>query len=468
MPRKGLHLHNGAKIAIIGGGPAGTFFAHFAHQFARETGIAVGITIFDGKDFNLLGPPGCNMCAGVISRNLVEMLKSQGIILSSSRIQREIKGYYFQTAVHGFPLNHPSPGEPIVTVFRGNGPRFSSPGGHISFDDLLLEHVRCQGTEVVRRPIKQVVLPQDPGQPVELRYENEHGPQTFAADLVVGAFGLNTAMMRAIEGTGVGYRSPKTLHTYQVEIPLDPSYITAKFKDTIFVYKLRSLKRVRFAIIIPKFSHVTVSIIGKSGAGMKDFDRFFEQPAVVQMFPQGWKLPAQHCHCRPKIAINASRKPFTDRVVIIGDASFSRYYKNGIESAFTTARLAAETAFCLGVDSEAFRAGYLKPAKRIIIRDNQYGRVLLNFFDFISRSNTLSKVYLHVAMSEIKTSTAAFLRDITWNTFTGHLPYRQIVKDFMHPKLQLRMAAATLKVLFRRDLPFAHAPRRSHRRAAQA
>jgi flavin-dependent dehydrogenase len=450
MSKRKLRLEDGARIAIIGGGPAGSFFAHFANRLAKEGGFGVSITIFDGKDFHLLGPPGCNMCAGVISRNLTEILRGEGIVLSRSQIQREIKGYYFQTAVHGFPLTYPSPGDPILTVFRGSGPRFSSPSGPISFDDLLLEHVRRQGTQVVRSAVKKIQLPPDSG-PIELTYEDGQGTKTLAADLVVGAFGLNSGMMKAMERLGFGYHPPRTLNTYQMEIPLDPTYITSKFKDTIFVYKMRNLKRVRFAIMIPKLSHVTVSIIGRENARREDCERFFEEPAVIQMFPPGWQLPARGCECRPRLAVNAARRPFTDRLVIIGDASFSRYYKNGIESACTTARLAAESAFRNGIDAESFQNGFLHEAKRLIIRDNLFGRYMLRCFDFISRSDILSRAHLHVAMSARNTPTTVSLREITWNTFTGHLPYKRIIRDFMSPRLQLRLLGASLKVLLHRD-----------------
>ena len=48
---KELKLHNGSRIAIIGGGPAGSFFAHFCLKLARQQGIDVEITVLDGKDF---------------------------------------------------------------------------------------------------------------------------------------------------------------------------------------------------------------------------------------------------------------------------------------------------------------------------------------------------------------------------------------------------------------------------------
>ena len=38
-----LLLKNGSKIAIIGGGPGGSFFAHFASRYAKEAGIDVSV-----------------------------------------------------------------------------------------------------------------------------------------------------------------------------------------------------------------------------------------------------------------------------------------------------------------------------------------------------------------------------------------------------------------------------------------
>ncbi len=51
MKDRDLFLKDGSKIAIIGGGPAGCFFAHFTSKIARERGIKVNITIFEGKTF---------------------------------------------------------------------------------------------------------------------------------------------------------------------------------------------------------------------------------------------------------------------------------------------------------------------------------------------------------------------------------------------------------------------------------
>lgn len=44
-----MQQKNGAKIAIIGGGTVGSFFAHFALTHARQLGIHVSVTIFEKK-----------------------------------------------------------------------------------------------------------------------------------------------------------------------------------------------------------------------------------------------------------------------------------------------------------------------------------------------------------------------------------------------------------------------------------
>ena len=86
-------LKDGSKIAIIGGGPAGSIFAHFAQKWSTQKDIDVSVTIFDGKDFLQKGPKGCNLCAGVIAESLDQKLKEEGIFLPEKRIISRVEGY---------------------------------------------------------------------------------------------------------------------------------------------------------------------------------------------------------------------------------------------------------------------------------------------------------------------------------------------------------------------------------------
>jgi len=445
-----LFLEKGSQIAIIGGGPAGCFFAHFAKQFAAKKGLEVEITIFDGKDFNLQGPRGCNLCAGVISENLIRKLEQQGIVLPEGKVQRRIRGYYLQTSQGGFFVPHPDGECKIYTVFRGNGPRFSALQGNVSFDDHLLEHVKGKGVKVIPQPIKDILLPKDPDQRVRLIYGTQEERHEFEADLVVGAFGLNTKLLELIRRLGFGYRPPKTRLTFQAEIPLDSEYIFDRFQNHIFVFNLRELKGVRFAFITPKAHHLTVGIVCERDATPKDFFAFLDQTGVREVLPPDWKRPERYCFCHPKIAVTAARNAFTDRFVLIGDASCSRYYKNGIESAFWTAQWAAKTAFEYGISKAAFRQHYHKLARKRIIRDNFFGRIMFGIYWVVSKVSFLSKVFLHVSTMSTDPETTKRLQANTWNMLTGQVPYQQIFRDFLHPRLQIGMIRATLRVLFGR------------------
>ena len=231
--RNNLQLRNGSRIAIIGAGPAGSFFAHFALQFARRKGIDVGITIFDGKDFTKIGPAGCNMCAGVISETLVNKLAEQGIKLPQERVQRKIQGYYLQTEARVIRLRHPESAEKITTVFRGNGPRFSTQNGNVSFDDFLLQHVKSQGVSVIHEPVQKLILPSNPRELVSLFYGQTNPPSEFKATFVVGAFGLNTAMLRKVEELDFGYKPPKVVKACQADLAFPSALIDEYFQNHI-------------------------------------------------------------------------------------------------------------------------------------------------------------------------------------------------------------------------------------------
>ena len=90
---------------------------------------------------------------------------------------------------------------------------------------------------------------------------------------------------------------------------------------------------------------------------------FMNQPKIQKMIPEGWDDSKKRCICFPNIPVNHARHPYTNRLVIIGDAGISRTYKNGIDSAFTTAQLAAKTAFERGVSEKILKKDILNLRK---------------------------------------------------------------------------------------------------------
>ena len=77
-----LKLQDGSRVAVMGGGPAGSFFSYFLLDMAGRAGKKIHVDIYEPRDFTIVGPPGCNMCGGIISESLVQMLATEGIAVS--------------------------------------------------------------------------------------------------------------------------------------------------------------------------------------------------------------------------------------------------------------------------------------------------------------------------------------------------------------------------------------------------
>jgi flavin-dependent dehydrogenase len=447
---EGLYLHNGSRIAIVGAGPAGTFFAHFALKLAQQKGLQITVTLFDGKSFMRLGPPGCNMCAGVISETLYARLAEEGIHLPEGRVQRSIDAYHLYTRDFHLPLTHPEGKRGAIrTVYRGSGPRFWSARSDVSFDDFLLNYVKAEGATVIEEVVREIILPSDSAQPVRLLCGHPGSHAEYEADLVVGAFGLNTAILEQIVDLQFGYRPPRWERAFQAELELGADQVRDRLGNNIHVFS-PGTSRIPFAAFTPKREHVTISMIGCGGADTSDLRELLAQPLVRRLLPPGDLLAGQYCRCRPRVAITAARKPCTDRFVIVGDASCSRYYKNGIESALLTARFAAEAAFNAGISESALERDYMGRLERTLIRDNLYGRLLFRAYDLISQHRLFAHTYHLVASSDLQEDLVARLaRQILWDMLTGNAPYRAIFYRTLDPRLQGRLTITTLGLIVR-------------------
>lgn len=78
-------LDDGSRVAVMGGGPAGSFFSYFLLQIAHRAGLSLQLDIYEPRDFAATGPKGCNMCGGIISESLVQSLAAEGITLTFHR-----------------------------------------------------------------------------------------------------------------------------------------------------------------------------------------------------------------------------------------------------------------------------------------------------------------------------------------------------------------------------------------------
>jgi len=446
--KKNLCLKDGSMIVIIGGGPSGSFFAYLALRHAKKLGINISVTIFESRDFSQRGPKGCNMSAAVIAKSLYQKLIKEGIDLPDNVVRQEIKGYYFQTKEYGIELHRPKPGEnsKILAVYRGNGPLYSTHTSNISFDDYLLRNAVKHGAEVIHDPVQDINLPSDFETPVKVIYGKRGSLNEMEADLVVGAFGINSTIVDKMKQLNFGYEPPRTIRTCQMEIPLDDSYIKESFKDDIYVFAL-GLKPFRFASMVPKRDYVTVSLIGDRDLSKKDLLDFLNHPVVRSKLPPDWKMPDRFCMCIPKITLTHAKKPFTDRFVIVGDASISRIYKNGLESAYITSQLAVQAAFDKGISKEDFNRYYYRPAKKLLAMDNLLGALIMRLSDFVTKRNWLVTARLSYVENRKDSWIANHLNKMLWNMVTGDAPYKKIFLQAFNPLFQIILIPVTIKAL---------------------
>ncbi len=439
-----LILHSGARVAIIGGGPAGSFFAYFLNKYSVEKEIELDVTIFDGKNFLLKGPKGCNLCAGVVAENLNLHLKAEGIHLPEDRIIHRIDGYCLHHEKEQLLLTgEGEKADRIATVFRGNGPRYSKYSGIISFDDFLLTLAQDYGAVVQHTQVQDITLPERAEQPIKIHFGPQEKVRQLEFDLVVGAFGVHSQLAGRLKKLEFGYSPPATLQTYQAEVLINKEQLEQDFGNFIHVYMPRS-KIIRYVTAIPKGDFLSLTFVGRKDIDPQSLPEFFDF-ARTQNIPVAQKPP---CTCFPRIVLSAVRKPYTHRLVMIGDASCTRYYKNGIESAFLTARLAARTAVFHGIDARSFAIHYYRPAKHTIIRDNRYGRLLFFLNDMISSISPLRKAHFVIAGKTNGSGTTQTLRSILWNMFTGNLSYRDIFRKALNPKLQLTLLLHSIRACF--------------------
>ena len=441
----GMKLRDGSSVSVIGAGPSGSIFACQLLRAARERGLALEVTLFDEKEFKREGPTGCNRCAGVICSDLLRDLVDLGIELPADHIQRTIEGYRFRTRAGELRMPRAAAHGPIATVYRGNGPPSGTSHAEMSFDGLLLKRAIELGARLVPQRVESIVLPAGRSGRAAVR-RGSGGAEPLESDLVAVACGVNSTFPVRLEEMGFGYRRPRTRRACQAEIPLPNDFIDARFGNDILLFAL-GLERIRFAALVPKRGFVTLTLIGYGDLGPDDLQSFVRHPDLLAELPAGWQYSGRNCHCFPLMPVWHASEPVADRLVVVGDAAVSRWYKNGIGSAFLTATLAARTALDHGVSADALRRHFWLPARRRIARDNFYGRLLTSAFDFFTRSDGLASVYLNACIRAPAKRAARTFHFVNWNMITGDRPYREIARAAASPAFGLELGKSVARQL---------------------
>ncbi len=426
-----LRLEDNSRVAVIGGGPAGSFFAFFLLDLAARIGLDILVDIYEPRDFNQSGSIGCNMCAGIVSESLIQALAVDGINLPAEVIQRGMDSYVLHTDVGQARLETNGHERRIGAIFRGVGPKGVAENGHISFDGFLLGEAVAKGANHVRKRVAGI---ERFGQQFRLNVRGEPA-QTY--DFLAIATGVNTNAFRLFEHLGIQYQPPRLAQTFIREYFLGEDFIQNHYGQTIHFFLL-DLPGLNFAAIVPKQGFVTICLLGRN-LKQEHFEQFVSSPEVKSCMPADWQAREFSCHCSPRINVTGARHVYAERMVFLGDCGISRLYKDGIGAAYRAAKAAATAVVFEGI-SEADLAGSFGQKSQKMENDNLFGKAIFRVVDFLKPRRSAGRVLLSTIDAEQKRPEGRHpMSDIVWDLFTGSAPYRDVFFRLLNPLLYGRI-----------------------------
>lgn len=441
LPLK-LALIDGSRVAVIGGGPAGSFFSYFLLSMAETVGLELELDLYEPRDFSQPGPGGCNMCGGIISESLVQNLATEGIQLPNI-IQRSIDSYCLHTDVGDVRIETPRQEKRIAAVHRGGGPRGIQVKKFGGLDGHLLNMAISQGARWIRARVENLSFKD--GRP---QVRTQAALEEKAYDLVAVAVGVNSPSLKVLGPARNGYKPPQTTKTYICEFLFTRDVIRRELGYSMHVFLL-NIPRLDFAALIPKDDYVTLCLLGR------DIDKalvnaFVNSREVKECLPANWQPPPDFCRCSPKISVASALRPYGDRLLFVGDCGTTRLYKDGIGAAYRAAKAAARTAIFHGIAEEDFRQHYW-PVCRKIQRDNVLGKlVFLITHQIQHRPFARRAVWTMVSKEQLDAHRPQRMSTVLWDTFTGSAPYSEVLKRSLHPAFLGRFAWEMARALFHR------------------
>ena len=206
-----MKLKENDTVVIVGGGPAGAFFAIHFLRLAKLRGLDADLVIIEkkgeggpGEAFPYLScREGCNYCAGGLSPKLTEALEEEGLFLPEDIIAGTIRSLTIHGHWKNIELRVPED-KKMYAVFRGSRPK-----GRINqernFDSFLLEKAREAGAKVIFGDVYDVSYSEE-GKPIVLyrpatrggEFGGESG-RVIEASFLVLAGGVNQALGRPID-----------------------------------------------------------------------------------------------------------------------------------------------------------------------------------------------------------------------------------------------------------------------------
>lgn len=444
-------------MAVVGGGPAGSFFAIHLLRRARELGRAIDVLIFEKKREVCFYKPsvlcwreGCNYCAGGISPRLADILRANGIVIPADVIESRAT----EVIVHGDwkSIQLPVPrNREMLSVFRGSRPRKRA-DRHANLDTFLLHAAESEGARVITAEVRDFSRTDDGKPRLEYLREAPDVPsceaESLEADFLAFAAGVNQApsmvlnsdpTIEALKNLLPRFRPPRVRRAAIVELQAEEGVLSPLAGEVHFAQHGSKKIDIEMSSLLPKGRWLTVVLVGKTidradpSRLLQIVQDFVALPHIRLLLPPRAELRAGCC-CNPNMTVGAAKHYWSDRVAATGDIAVSRLYKDGLYSAYVTASALADCIIDRGADHDSI-AAYYAPVIKHFQADNRYGRAIFFLSRWVFGNPALSRVLYQALITErmTKPQSRHRLGNVLWHIASGDDTYRHILSGMFQP-----------------------------------
>jgi flavin-dependent dehydrogenase len=448
MPVQSISLQNGDRVAIVGGGPAGSFFAIHLLRQAKLLQRHIDVVIVEKRGPAGLGSDasqckGCNFCAGLISPRLNEILGSQGLVVPDDIIQGNFDYVWIHGQWKNFRLRVPK-NMRMYSVFRGSlpGRRIGRPAG---FDGFLLGEAVKEGAHIQYGEVQAIAY--GPSGLPNLTVRAPSGEMiSVDASFVSIATGINAhcgfdyrddGLIASIQKMNAAFVPGKSRKTFIFELDVGEDYLERNINREVYFIEYGSKRlTLEHTALIPKGKFLTVAMIGKcvdDAVLPRDSQQlvrdFLTLPQIDRILPGIADAPLA-CACAPRITVSTATSPLGERFAIIGDAVGSRLNKDGLYSAHVTANRLAETVLHDGVDKQALARGYGKTVKWLVA-DNRFGQMVFAASRVAFTMPGVSRIVYQAFATEskVRDERSRPLSEVLWKIASGTADYREVHRE---------------------------------------
>ena len=441
------------RVAVVGGGPAGSFFAIYLLREARRLNKEVEVVIVEKKSASVFAKnrwwsKGCNFGAGGVSPRLSSIMEKAKIHVPPEIVRGEINRIWIQGMWKNIPLKVPKQMK-MYSVFRGSLP-FKLKDQKAGLDAVLLGRAVEEGAKYVQGEAMEIISADSNLAALNVKLASGNTVSLPAAFVAV-ATGVNAAagkdytdipLIRSIRKLNPAFVPARLRRTIVFELNVSRPILEKNLKNEIYFIEYGSKELpLEHIALVPKGDYLTVSAIGEcidKAVLPKDSQKIIKEimalPPIKRILPHIDDYPVA-CTCVPRMTVGVAKNPYAERVALIGDAVGSRLYKDGLYSAFITASQLAHIIMYNGMEKKNLIREYGKTVRWLSI-DNRYGKRVFRLIRITFSAPLLSRILYQSFATELKKKEKIKrpLGQVLWKIASGHADYREIWKDMFRLK----------------------------------